>query len=98
VLSPGYARYADHRATSRSSAGGSYVGRIMRFPGIVACRGAIARQHVERLIEDSLRLNQLHAEMVMRAQFQSLVPPHGEHDTAAVKARTVSPRGPHSCG
>jgi hypothetical protein len=71
--------------------------RIMRFPGIVVCRGATARQHVERLIEDSLRLNQFHAEMVMRAQFQSLVRARGTRHRA-VKARTVSPRGPHSCG
>ena len=71
--------------------------RIMRFPGIVACRGATARQHVERLIEDSLRLNQLHAEMVMGAQFQSLVPARGTRHRSRQSSHRLASR-PHSCG
>ena len=54
------------------------MGRIMRISAIVMYQRATGREHLDRLIEDSLGRDQPHTEMVMRAQLQSLVP-HGEH-------------------
>ncbi len=68
------------------------MGRIMRISAIVVYRRATGRDHLERLTEGSLRLDQLHTEVVMRAQLKSLVPRRVSTPRRRQNARRLAPQ------